>query len=460
MTNLPFGFGPDNGDSGADPFGRPGGLPDELAGKVPLFAELQKLFSWSGGPVNWDLARQVAISAVAGGHSQVSAVERSAVENAVRLADLWLDDTTEFPSGVTAVEAWNRVEWVERTLPVWSTLCDPVAAHVVTAMGAGIPEAMRAQAGPMAPIMTQLGGMMFGSQVGQALGGLAGEILSSTDIGLPLGPVGTAALVPDNLSAFGAGLGRPVDEVRLYVALREAAHQRLFAHVPWLRQRLIDSVDAYARGITIDPSLIERAMSEIDPTNPESVQALLGGGLFVPQETPAQLAALRRLETLLALVEGWVDAVVTEVAGSRLGGGDALREASRRRRAAGGPAEQTFATLVGLELRPRKLHEASTLWSAASAQLGRAGRDALWSHPDLLPDNDDLDDPTAFLTRTGVESTNSTRMDDAITALLDQADVDGADPGDNRDSGPGADPDGHGTDAHGTDESGPGTPSG
>ena len=427
MTNLPFGFGPNSGDpSDANPFGSAAGLPDDLAGKVPLFAELQKLFSWSGGPVNWDLARQVAISSVAGGQSRVTSIDRSAVQDAVRLADLWLDDVTEFPSGVTGVEAWTRVEWVERTLPVWSTLCDPVAAHVVNAMGAGIPEEMRAQAGPMAPMMTQVGGLMFGSQVGQALGGLSGEILSSTDIGLPLGPVGTAALVPENLSAFGAGLGRPAEEIRLYVALREAAHQRLFAHVPWLRQRLIDSVDAYARGIVIDPSLIERAMSQIDPANPETVQALLGGGLFQPQETAAQQVALRRLETLLALVEGWVDAVVSDVADRRLGGGEALREASRRRRAGGGPAEQTFATLVGLELRPRKLREAAALWSAAADQLGQAGRDALWTHPDLLPDSDDLDDPATFLARTGATSIDSTRMDDALSALLDAAENDAA----------------------------------
>ena len=323
----------------------------------------------------------------------------SAVEDAVRLADLWLDDVTDIPSGINRTVVWNRVQWVEQTLPVWTTLCDPVATRVVRRCPSSLPEEVRAQAGPMAPIMNQLGGMMFGSQVGQALGGLAGEILSSTDIGLPLGPAGTAALVPDNIAAFGSGLGRPDDEVRLYIALREAAHHRLFAHVPWLRQRLIDSVDAYARGISIDSSMLERAMAEIDPTNPESMQALLSGGMFEPEDTPAQQAALRRLETLLALVEGWVDAVTAEVAATRLGGGEALREASRRRRAGGGPAEQTFATLVGLELRPRKMREAADLWVAAAAQRGQSGRDALWEHPDLMPDSDDLDDPVGFLLR-------------------------------------------------------------
>jgi putative hydrolase len=268
-------------------------------------------------------------------------------------------------------------------------------------MSASLPEEMRAQAGPMAGVMSQVGGLMFGAQVGQGLGGLAQEVVSATDVGLPLGPAGTAALLPENVVAFGEGLERPIEEVRLYLALREAAHQRLFGHVPWLRQRLLDTVEAYARGITVDAAALERAMGEIDPANPESLQNALAGGLFEPQETPEQQVALRRLETLLALIEGWVDAVVYAAAGDRMPGAAALRETSRRRRAAGGPAEQTFSTLVGLELRPRRLREAAALWWAVTEQHGVSGRDGVWAHPDLLPDADDLDDPLGFAEKLG-----------------------------------------------------------
>jgi putative hydrolase len=249
---------------------------------------------------------------------------------------------------------------------------------------------------PLGAILNQVGGLMFGAQVGQGLGGLAREVVSASDVGIPLGPNGVAGLVPENVAAFGEGLGRPADEVRLYLALREAAHQRLFAHVPWLRQRLLDTVEAYSRGISIDMSAIEQAMSSIDPTNPEAIQEALGGGLFTPQNSPEQDAALHRLETLLALVEGWVDSVVAAAAGPRMPGADALREASRRRRATGGPAEQTFATLVGLELRPRRLREAAALWWGVAEKHGIAGRDGVWNHPDLLPGPDDLDDPLGF----------------------------------------------------------------
>ncbi|MBA2416097.1 MAG: zinc-dependent metalloprotease [Geodermatophilaceae bacterium] len=412
MTDHPFGFGPgaDGSGSGDDP-DRSGsgreparggggfGIPEDIASKVPLFAELQKLLSWQGGPVNWDLARQTATSQVAGGHVPVSAAERRAVEEAVRLADLWLDPVTTLPSGVTQVEAWSRVEWIEKTLPVWSQLCDPIASRVVTAMGQALPEQAQQMAGPMMGLLGQFGGMMFGAQVGQGMSSLAGEVLSSTDVGLPLAPPGTAVLLPQNVAAFGSGLDRPDDEVRLFLALREAAAQRLFRHVPWLRQRLLDTVDAYARGINVDNDAINEAMMQIDPGNPESIQQVLGGGMFQPQDTPEQKLALARLETLLALVEGWVDHVVAVATEGRLPGAVALRETIRRRRASGGPAEQTFATLVGLELRPRRLREASTLWRLLAEQRDSAGRDALWAQVDLLPTSEDLDDPQAFVDR-------------------------------------------------------------
>jgi putative hydrolase len=248
--------------------------------------------------------------------------------------------------------------------------------------------------------MGRMGGLMFGAQVGQALGKLADEVVTSTDVGLPLAPAGTGVLVPQNVAEFAAGLDRPADEVRLFLALREAASQRLFAHVPWLRDHLIGAVADYASGIEINAegiqAQIEEQMRGVDPTNPESMQQLLDGGMFDLPRSPAQDAALQRLEVTLALVEGWVDEVVGQATAERMPSAGKLQEAFRRRRAAGGPAEETFATLVGLELRPRRLRDASTLWGSLRTRQGTEARDGVWMHPDLLPSADDLDDPLGF----------------------------------------------------------------
>jgi putative hydrolase len=426
VSNLPFGFNPGRGDDDGDDAG--GGANDPFSalfgGGNPgdigaAFQRLGQLLSWQGGPVNWDLARDLARQAVAaaGDHS-VSAAERDEVLDAMRLAELWLDPVTAFAAGVTSANAWSRAEWVEQTLPAWRELVDPVAGRVVDAMAALLqgeggplgelgglgglgqsPEQLQALTGPGGPLqqmMTSMGGAMFGAQIGQAIGGLAVEVVGSTDIGLPLTPTGRAALLPANIAAFGAGLEVPADEVRLYLALREAAHQRLFAHVPWLRAHLVDAVGAYARGITVDTTQLEEAMGRIDPSNPEALQEALTGGLFEPQDTPEQRAALARLETALALVEGWVDETVDAAATAHLPAAAALRETVRRRRASGGPGEQTFASLVGLELRPRRSRDAAALWHAVLDAYGVDRRDAVWAHPDLMPTAEDLDHPELF----------------------------------------------------------------
>ncbi|WP_415951955.1 zinc-dependent metalloprotease [Streptomyces sp. KLOTTS4A1] len=468
MSDTPFGFGlppeePEDGDEGrkkdqqggggqggaaGNPFGfgfpgagGPGGGDNPFAAMFgsmnpgdlgAAFQQLGQMLSYEGGPVNWDMAKQIARQTVAQGtedgtkDASVSAAERGAVEEAVRLADLWLDGVTSLPSGANTAVAWSRAEWVEATVPVWQELVDPVAERVGNAMGDVLPEEMQAMAGPLIGMMKSMGGAMFGQQIGQAVGVLAGEVVGSTDIGLPLGPAGKAALLPVNIRSFGKDLGIDQDEVRLYLALREAAHQRLFAHVPWLRSHLFGAVEGYARGIKVDTSKLEDVVGQFDPQNPEELQSALQQGMFQPQDTPEQKAALARLETALALVEGWVDAVVHAASKDRLTSANALRETLRRRRASGGPAEQTFATLIGLELRPRRLRDAARLWASLTDARGLDGRDGLWAHPDMLPTAKDLDDPDGFVHRGETGSNGSAddepKLDfDAIDKMLGEA---------------------------------------
>ncbi|NJQ00937.1 zinc-dependent metalloprotease [Streptomyces zingiberis] len=479
MSDYPFGFGlppeePEDGDNGRKKGGEDGGRgpagpfgfgtgPGGPGGDNPLaamfgslnpndlgaaFQQLGQMLSYEGGPVNWEMAKDIARQTVARGSGDPSVTpgERSAVEEAVRLADLWLDGVTSLPSGSHAAVAWSRAEWVEATLPAWKELVDPVAERVSGAMGDILPEEMQAVAGPLLGMMRSMGGAMFGTQIGQAVGTLAGEVVGSTDIGLPLGPSNKAALLPVNVTAFGEDLGVPQDEVRLYLALREAAHQRLFAHVPWLRSHLFGAVEGYARGITVDTAKLEDVVGRLDPANPEQLQEALQQGMFQPEDTAAQKAALARLETALALVEGWVDAVVHAAAAPHLPSAGALRETLRRRRATGGPAEQTFATLIGLELRPRRLRDASRLWASLADARGVDGRDALWSHPDMLPTAEDLDDPDGFVHREQVDFSELDKLlgeaaDAGGTGMFDKPGSTGATGGEERGGEPGR-PDG------------------
>jgi putative hydrolase len=405
-------------------------MPTDPAMLQAMIAQVQQMLAGSGeGPVNWQLAHDIARQVAAeGGDPSLGDLQQRQVAEALRTADLWLDRVTDLPSATARTAAWSRAEWVEQTLPTWQGVVEPVA----TSVGDAITRAMAGQAPPelqgmlssALPMLRRMGGAFFGAQLGQALGVLAREVVGAADVGLPLLPIGRAALLPVNVSEFGSGLGLPEDEVRLYLALREAAHARLFSGVPWLRAHLLGAVEEYARGIRIDTEAIEEAVGSIDPTDPEALQSALASGVFEPTRTPAQQATLDRLETALALVEGWVDEVVHAAAKTSLPHAEALRETVRRRRASGGPAEHTFASLVGLELRPRRLREAAAVWAALTQARGSTGRDALWAHPDLVPTADAFEDPASFAAPPTQDAGSGADLDAALAAILSEAERD------------------------------------
>ena len=422
------------------------GLADDPAMMDQVLSQVRSLLSsTTGGPVNPDVAHDIARQvAVAEGDPSIDSVERRTAVDALRVAELWLDAVTDVaPSGGSRF-VWSRSEWVERTIPAWNRLVEPVARSVVAALtrvlrehlpddldvslgDVGLPPGMAAMLGggpggfDPSELVERLGAAMFGMQVGQAAGAMSREVFGLTDIGVPLVDEPVAALLPTNVAAFAEGLDAPLEEVRLYLALRETAHARLFTHVTWLRGHLHGLVDAYARGITIDTEALEDAVSHIDPTDPAAMQAALSGGIFGIPTTEEQKSTLARLETSLALVEGWVDEVATTAALPHLPHAMSLREMIRRRRAAGGPAEQTFATLIGLELRPRRSREAAALWALIGRDTDATRRDDVWAHPDLMPTALDLDDPAGYLARREQVAEEQADVDRALEELLSGA---------------------------------------
>ena len=468
MSNVPFGFTPPDPDDEGQPQ-NPFNMGDLGSALSQLGAMLQGISSDANpGAVNWDNATDIARKAIAAeGDPVVSDSQRRGVEEAVRLADLWLDPATDFPSTGSGARAWSRSQWLEGTMPAWQVIITPVAESVQASMGSmmpkpedlasGLPEELRAMLpadmpvdltamlGPMMGMVKQMGATMFAAQAGQGLAALAGEVLGAGDVGLPLTSDGVPTLLPENVAAFGGGLEIEPGEIALYLALREVAHQRLFAHVAWLGPTLRGAVAEYSAGIGLDSGAMEEALRDIDMTNPANLQEALASGVLAPQDTPEQKAALARLETLLALVEGWVDHVVSAAIDERLPTAGKLQEAVRRRRAVGGPAEKTFQTLVGLEMRPRRLRDAAALWHELERVRGVAGRDAVWAHPDLLPGPADLDDPSAFVSGSSIS-------DDELAALASgefptQATRESEDAGSGEEAGSGEAPDAGGAEA-------------
>lgn len=412
-------------------------------------AQFQAMMSGnSGAAFNEQLAKDVARRVVAAqGDPSIPATTKTDMTQVVQVADLWLDQVTDFTAPAAPVRALSRSEWVEASMPTWRKVVEPVANGVGNATSEammkqlgdmdssdlsqfGIPDGMlppgfdiSSLRDQMLPMLRQMSSSMFGMQVGQALGALAQETVSGSEVGLPLiEPTGTV-LLPSNVAAFAEGLEVDAGEVNLYLAVREAARARLFARVPWLASALIAAVQSYAGDIRIDTEKIEEKLREVDPNDAEAMQEALAGNLFSAEPSEAQQRALTHLETLLALVEGWVDVVTDAATSKHLPHHAALSEAVRRRRATGGPAEKVFASLIGLELRPRRLREAAALWKQLEDESSAEKRDEAWSHPDFAPTAADLDDPDAYIARrTGkvVEEPKRDAMDDELDKLLAQ----------------------------------------
>jgi len=411
-----------SGGAGVDPAKLMGaaGLPSDPESVAKLFSQLQGAFTSSGDGINWQLATDQAVGIAGKTSFTPTDQQRGDLDQAMNVAALWLDESTVISQLVEPPKLMTRVEWIQQTMPFWSQLAEPVATSMADALTRVLkeqaPEELASMFTDAGRMVRGVGGTLFAIQLGHVIAQLSAEALSGGDVGVPLLEE-RAALLPQNLGTFGEGLDIPQDQIALYLAVRELAHARLFKHARWLRLQLITSITEFARGINIDTSRVEELAENFDPSDPEKLRDAVASGALIMPKTESQLAALGRLETMLALVEGWVD-VVTAHATARLPKSDAIGESVRRRRAAGGPAESAFATLVGLELRPRRLREAARMWQIVTDTMGADKRDELWSHPDLLPGPSDIDDPEGLVKRLTGSGDDGDDMDQALEELL------------------------------------------
>ena len=410
------------GNINAEELAKISGLPNDPATINALLASLKQAISQGESQtvegVNWTLASQQALSAAREGTNSNADELRARLSEALNIAGLWLDQATDLSALASEPKLVSREVWVQDALPLFQELAGPIAKRVAIALAENmyqnLPEELAGLSKGAEGIMRSAGGALFAMQLGHTLGKLSHEVLTGGDIGLPFYSEARAAFVPANLNEFVAENGLAQDQALIYLAVRELAYARLFKHSRWLRESVITQLMNYASEIRIDTDAMTELASEITPENAEALKAALESGALLAERTEDQQAALAGIEHLLALVEGWVDSVTDRATGllpSKVG----IQEVMRRRRATSSPAQSTFATLVGLELRPKRSREIGSFWSALVERIGVSEADALWNHPDLLPTPDDIDDLEAFLAK---RSGGADELDQALKDLL------------------------------------------
>ena len=364
-------------------------------------------------------------------------------QEAIDIANTWIDQHTQFPvTAANADVAWSRKDWIDHSVAGWQKLVEPLAEGMVEALGKVLKEMGQQTLDPedlegvdlgalgglgglnalgagangemnFLPIMRTFMGQLIATQLGTSIGTLSIGLTGSQDAAIPLFEKSGAHLIPQNITLWGEGLEIPEQEIAIYMALREVAAQRLFSHTPWLSSYIRELIQSYGSGITVDIESIQRqaesAMSsgELDINNPDSITLAINQGMFQPEQSGAQSAALAKLEMTFALIEGWIDHITYLSAKDRLPSLASLQESYRRTRIESAPTQRLFAMLLGLQISPRLSRECSHFWNeiyeiSGGADGGVEIRDHRWEDSALLPTAADLTDPAKFLASTTV----------------------------------------------------------
>ncbi|HVM19004.1 MAG TPA: zinc-dependent metalloprotease [Egibacteraceae bacterium] len=388
----------------SDPFG--GGFDPRMFQNVPLFRELAKVMSWTGGPVNWDLATDTAMAIAATPQTLPAAAGAgdSEFRDAVSTAELWLDAVTQLPAidgpalSMTAAE-WTRQAATSTGLGVY---LEPVARGMSASLSDELPAELAGFGAQMNQAMESLSAMLYGVQAGTVAGNLADQLLGVYDLGLPTLDPRTVGTVGDTAQQFAGDYGFDQVEFRYWLALREAAHRRMFAGVSWLRPAVADLIGQFASQASFDLGAMMEGMGGIslDPSNPEALrEALSSPDAFRIEPTTEQRATLRRLQAVVALVDGWGETMVAAAAEGRLTQSARIGEAMRRRRAEKGPGERALEQLLGLDLKPADVRVGPAFCAAVITARGREGLDRVWQDASHLPTADELAEPSRWLVR-------------------------------------------------------------
>ena len=421
--------------------------------RIPLFREFARLLSGEPGPVNWELARQVAVATAIGadtlGATPALPVpkfspepgEQRAWDDHLRLAELWVDPVSSLPSPDRPLVAQpiSRADWAEMALRSFPPLIEPGASRMADSLGPGADAGLPPEMGQM---VGRLGGLIVGLQVGTVVGQLSQLVLSQYDLSVPSQDRGRMVFLSENVQAFEQSSGLPRDQLRLWLACHEVIRQRLLTGVPWLEDHLYRLVNEMAALTEPDPSGLMDRLQTLDMSRPESIQELLEGGegLSGPP-SPALQDATARLEVLLALADGYALVLNERVLAGRLPALHSIQSAVRERMADEDGAHALFTQLLHADPDRAGVARGERFCHEVLAATDVDGLDRVWAHPDFLPTPEELAAPGRWLERAGLVGGEEISLDEGLRALLQR---EGASPPDE-----GAEASGEGASARG-----------
>lgn len=353
--------------------------------------------------INWDWARAIAVrgakdsqsdelTPVLGRETKESA-QREYAERIARSAELVADYTRiELPAPLRQVHVFDRPDWVDANLAQFRLMFAPLDETYAETI-ARVPGA--APAGMM-------GQVMLSAQMGVLLGYLARRVLGQYDLSL-LGrePVteGRLYFVEPNIAAMERRYDLPRDEFRAWIALHEVTHAFEFEAHPWLRGYMNDLLSTYLRSLSDD----------LFGLRPGGALSLLAGRIkdnlferghmLEMMMSPPQRDVFRKLQALMALMEGYSNHVMNQVGARQLKDHAQLKATFESRAKSRGAAEQLFIKLTGLDIKLEQYVLGERFCDQVVGEHGLAVLNQVWQGEEHLPTLDEIHNPARWVAR-------------------------------------------------------------
>jgi putative hydrolase len=367
----------------------------------------------SPGPVNWEIARQIAAQVATGGTPEPRIDPDAATEfdELTRAAQTHVAGLTGLTATLaTPARVCGAKEWADLHLDALR----PVLEDLATTLGQALQAELEADAeygdpgpasDPMAALLPMLAPVLLGLQAGSMIGYLALHALGRYDLPLPTADAPSLCFVADHVDAFEQSWSLPHADLRFVLATHEVVHAAIRS-VPWVRERVLRLSREYVRAYRLDLRAVEERFGALDPTDPKSFEALAAHprDILGALQTPQQLSVQEQLRDFTATLEGYADTVIAQVTERLVPTGAQIHEAFARHRIERGEAGQFIDALLGLDLGRDDYERGRQFCAGVVERAGLEGLNRLWTAESMVPTPAELAAPGLWLARIDLPS--------------------------------------------------------
>ena len=340
--------------------------------------------------VDWSLARQIA--RFTAGSAQVPDLGVD-LEGLSEDAENRVADYTglTLPGPPPAPEMIDRGTWAEINLGTLSDLLEPVAEGLSDRLDS---------AGPLAGPLRTAAGATLAAEVGLVAGYMSQRVLGQYELSLlrPEQPARLLFVGPNLVKAIGE-MSLDRDSFLAWIVFHEVTHVFQLAGVPWLRPYLAELLREYLKTVELTVQRGPAAGLHSLPNLKQVVDAYREGGLAAVVQTEEQRGLMRRLQAVMAVIEGYSEHVMDAVGERVLPGYQKLREAMDRRREDRSAPQRILERLLGLDLKMRQYVLGKAFCDAIEESHGMVALNKVWEAPELLPELKELGQPASWSQR-------------------------------------------------------------